>query len=175
MWNWDALSTQATQQNAQAAAAAPAQAQLLRRPHSAPAKRSASASSTSRPTRAPTRPATSESSKSIVNASQRDASTANGSEPPAAAPEHDVEHFSKLRITRRAVPAADVRAELSARRFIPLRALDAEPKTTFTDETVRCWQPETGAAEAGKHAETDWGRCCVRACVLRWTGRRSVC
>ncbi|TYZ63993.1 hypothetical protein PybrP1_005663 [[Pythium] brassicae (nom. inval.)] len=104
MWNWNALSQQATQQNASVSSAAPP-APLLKRSAPPPPKRP-------------------------VSAHSRAAAAAQPAAP------HDVERFSKLRITRRTVPAEDVQAELSARRFLPLHSLDTEPRSTFTDDTM---------------------------------------
>lgn len=145
MWNWNALSQHATQQNASSvpSAAAPP-GPLLKRSLPPPPKRSVSARANlvaSRATSTPSARARTTSANTNTNADTNTDTNTTGSATratqAAARPPDDVEHFSKLRITKRTVPAADVTTELSARRFLPLQTLDTEPKSTFTDNTVR--------------------------------------
>ncbi|KAF1332792.1 Mcm10-like protein, partial [Globisporangium splendens] len=134
MWNWNALSQNATQQNA--SAARPQQQQTKQ----APSFRTgllqnppphASDKVARHPPAAASKPAaTNGAARAIPNEKQKRDDAANANDPGT------VETFSGLCIAKRTIPAADVKAELIERKFIPLNRMDVVPKDTFTNETI---------------------------------------
>ncbi|GAB9468994.1 Mcm10-like protein [Globisporangium polare] len=150
MWNWNALSQQATQQNAQAAPASPQQQQqapqLLNSSTNRPPPPARVQPPPARAQPRPQAPRATPRGAPLTGSSHVDKQPAASSVTTAAAvaisananskDKEDVEKFSGLRITRRTISAQDVHAELSERMFIPLKRVDAVPKDTFTSETI---------------------------------------
>lgn len=135
MWNWNALSQNAAQQNAQTAApaaqaAAPAPLLLDSNSSKSVSKAAAATARTATPQTALARSSSGTSTATTTT-------TAPVSQEIAKQDPDAIEEFSRLRITRRTIPAQDVHTELSARKFIPLHRMDAVPRETFTTETVR--------------------------------------
>lgn len=147
MWNWNALSQQATTQNAQAAAPASPQQQqapqlLYNRPAAASSVQiqSQAPAATTRGAPLPTNGSAMHDKQPAAKSSTATTAAlavarANASAS-ATGSTKDVEKFSGLRIANRTISAQDVQLELSERKFIALKRIDAVPKDTFTSETV---------------------------------------
>lgn len=162
MWNWNALSQKASQQNA---ASQPQQQQQDTQTHQrlkAAPNLLRNSIHNANVANEPTTKASLKSSTTLTTASDsqhtsgKSGAVSATAENTSTTSKDAVESFSGLRIAKRTISAQDVHTELSERKFIPLNRMDVVPKDTFTNEAVRSLVIHPALCMLNEEPRVDW-------------------